>query len=539
MDTLGLLADGLATAMSPTNLLYVFLGCLVGTMIGLLPGVGPATGVALLIPLTFGLEPVTALIMLAGLYYGSQYGGTISSVLLNTPGEASSVMTALDGYQMARAGRAGAALAIAAIGSFVAGIISLLLLSFTAVPLARFGVKFGPPENLALVIFALLAISGFSQGARVKGVVMGALGILISTVGLDSVTGTSRFTFGSIDLLVGIGFLPVIIGVFAIAEIMRQANEGYSEPLHASFRELTITRSEWRRSRVPIVRGSVIGFLTGCLPGGGATLASFLAYDVERRRSKTPERFGKGAIEGVAAAESANNSAAQGSFVPTLTLGIPGSGTTAVLLGAFVLYGLQPGPRLFEDQPDLVWGLLASFFVGNVILLIMNLPLAPVFAMMLRIRYLYVYPLVLVIALVGTFATSNIYGDVYIAVALGAIGFVLTLLSYPLAPLVLGVVLGSLLEKNLVQTSEIVDSPIDLVSRPITVTIVLATIAVVIGPLVARVVRGRRDNPDDHQGPSTGEPSESSGFPTGGNGFGPETAAGVAPKSTPKNPPGD
>jgi len=387
------------------------------------------------------------------------------------------VVTAIDGYQMARNGRAGAALAISAIGSFVAAVFSLALLMLLAPPFADLALKFGPPENLAIMLFGLMMIISFSDGSLTRGVAMASAGLLISTVGVATGFSEARFTFGSISLLSGIPFVEVMIGLFAVGEVLHQIRQGAAEPIRARFKDLMITREELRRSRGAIGRGSVIGFLLGCLPGAGSTLASFMAYGVERRVSKHGEEFGKGAIEGVAAPESANNAAANANFVPTLALGIPGGATTAVLLGAFTIYGIQPGPLLFEEQPDLVWGLLVSFFIGNVLLLILNLPLAPLFAQMLRIPYGYLYPIILVTSFVGAYAIGNSMTSVWIVLVAGLVGFAMKTYDLPMAPLVLGLVLGPLLEKALVQTSALGDGSLAmLVQRPLSLGILVAAV---------------------------------------------------------------
>ncbi|GAA3732153.1 tripartite tricarboxylate transporter permease [Spinactinospora alkalitolerans] len=491
------LMSGLSTALTPENLLWCFVGVLAGTVIGLLPGLGSSTGVAVLLPLTLGFEPVTALIMLAGIYYGAQYGGTITSVLISTPGEASSVATTLDGYQMAKRGRAGAALSIAAIGSFVAAIASLLLLSALAPLFAGFALNFGPAENLAVIILGMATIVSFSGDSRAKGFAMAGLGLLLATVGIDAATAESRFTFGSMNLLGGIPFVEVMIGLFAVGEVLYQLRVGESAPIRAGFRDLMITRTELRRSGGPIMRGSLIGFLLGCLPGAGSTLASFMAYGVEKRVSKHRGEFGKGAIEGVAAPESANNSAANANFIPTLALGIPGGATTAILLGALLVYGVQPGPLMFENQPDLVWGLLASFFIGNLILLVLNLPLAPLFAQMLRIPYAYMYPLIICTSFVGAYSIDNSLYSVWIVFVFGVIGYFMKLYDLPIAPLVLGLVLGPLFEKALVQTSALGDGSFALVGQsPIAVGILVLAAALAAGPSAVSAVRGRRRTAD-------------------------------------------
>jgi putative tricarboxylic transport membrane protein len=492
---------GFQTALSPENVAWCFVGVLMGTIIGVLPGLGSTTGVAVLLPLTLAMDPVTGLIMLAGIYYGSQYGGTITSVLISTPGEAASVVTTLDGYQMARKGRAGAALAIAAIGSFVAAILSLLLLVALAPPFADFALRFGPPEMLAVMILGLATIVSFSGDNRVLGLTMALLGLGIAFVGVDAGSGVARYTLDQVNLFSGIPFVEVMIGLFAVGEVLHQIREGAVAPIRARFRDLMIKRADLQRSAAPIVRGSLLGFVLGCLPGAGSTLASFMAYGIEKRVSRRGREFGTGAIEGVAAPESANNAAANANFVPTLTLGIPGGATTAVLLGAFLVYGIQPGPLLFDEQPALVWGLLASFFVGNLILLVLNLPLAPVFAQMLRVPYGYMYPLILLTSFVGAYSIQNNMFSVWVVFVFGLIGYAMKRLGFPMAPLVLGLVIGPLFEKALVQTSAVGDGNLAIVlQRPLSVVILVLTVLLVAAPsLVSRVLRRRSptDPPQD------------------------------------------
>jgi putative tricarboxylic transport membrane protein len=489
---------GFETALSAENLAWCFLGVLLGTVIGVLPGLGSTTGVAILLPLTLGLEPVTALIMLAGIYYGAQYGGTITSVLISTPGEAATVVTTIDGYQMARRGRAGAALSISAIGSFVAAIISLALLMALAPPFAEFALRFGPPEMLAVMVLGLATIVSFSGEDRVLGATMAVVGLVIAMVGVDTGSGVSRYTFGSVDLLSGIPFVEVMIGLFAVGEVLHQIHEGAAAPIRARFRELMISRDDLKRSAAPILRGSGVGFLFGCLPGAGSTLASFMAYGVEKRVSKRKDEFGSGAIEGVAAPESANNAAANANFVPTLTLGVPGGATTAVLLGAFTIYGIQPGPLLFDQQPELVWGLLASFFIGNLILLVLNLPLAPVFAQLLRVPYGYLYPLILFTSLLGAYAISNNTFSLWVVLVFGLVGYAMKRLGFPTAPLVLGLVLGPLFEKALVQTSSIGDGNLLIVfSRPLCIVVLALAALLLVGPPLVTRLRSRSKTTND------------------------------------------
>ena len=490
MDFLAQVVEGFQTAISPVNVFYCFIGVLFGTITGLLPGLGSPTAVALLLPLTLAMDPVTALIMLAGIYYGTQYGATISSVLVATPGDSSTVVTTIDGYQLARNGRAGPALAVAAVASFLAGTISIILLMTVAPPLASLAINFGPPETFALGVVGLAGVIGFTGASRAKGLAMAALGLAIATVGLDPSTGETRFAFGNVQLYGGIGFLEVTIGLFAIAELVTQLKTGTPDPIRARYREMLLTWNDWRRSRLPILRGGLLGFMVGTIPGVGATLASFLAYDLERRVSRRKEEFGKGAIEGVAAPEAANNAASNAAFVPLLTLGIPSSATAAVLLGAFLLFGIQPGPLLIEEQPEVVWGLLASFYIGNIILLIMNLPLAPLFASMLRMRYEMMYPLILLLSFLGAFAVENRLWGVWLALAFGVIGFFMKRYDYPAPPVILGIIIGGIMEEALVQTSSISGGDFTIfLTRPIALMLFALAFVIILGPFIIKAVK--------------------------------------------------
>ncbi|MEX1080028.1 MAG: tripartite tricarboxylate transporter permease [Homoserinimonas sp.] len=493
MDTWSLIAEGWSTAITPMNVFFCLIGVVVGTVIGLLPGLGSATGVALLLPLTLTMEPVTALIMLAGIYYGSQYGATISSVLIGTPGDSSSYVTMFDGYPMARRGRAGGALASAAIASFIGGSVSLILLMVAMPLLSSFALKFGPPETVALVVLAMLSVAGFAGKSVVKAIAMGVFGVIIATIGIDGQSAIARFTFGQVELFGGLGLIPVLIGLVAIAEVLRQTTQGGSEPLKATWRDMTITREELKRTMNPSWRGSLIGFFIGILPGAGATLASFISYEAERRVMKDgAKRMGTGMIEGVAGPESANNAAANGAFVPMLSLGVPGSATTAILLGAFLVFGLQPGPLLMTEQPVLVWGLILSFWIGNLILLVLNVPLAPLFASILRFRYVYIYPAVLLLCLAGAFSAQNRMWGIWIALAFGAIGYFFLRYQYPIAPLILGLVLGPLLEKGLDRSLAISHGdPMVFFERPISLVILIFSLALLVLPSLIRAVRRR------------------------------------------------
>lgn len=484
---------GLQTAVTPENLMWCAIGVTLGTIIGMLPGLGASTGVAILLPLTLAMEPVTALIMLAGIYYGCQYGATISSVLISTPGDASSVVTTLDGYAMARRGRAGAALAIAAIGSFIAAIFSLIMLLLVAAPIANFALNFGPAENLSIMILAMITIISFSGDQMGKGIAMAGFGVLISTVGVASGFSDARFTFGQINLLSGVPFVEVMIGLFALGEVLNQIHKGGEKPIRARFKDLIIKKDEMKRAMPAIARGSGIGFALGTLPGAGSTLASFIAYGVEKSVSPFKREFGKGAIEGVAAPESANNAAANANFIPTLALGIPGGATTAVLLGAFTMYGLQPGPLLFDTQPALVYGLLVSFFFGNVILLVLNLPLAPVFAQILRLPYYFLYPFILLFSLLGAYAIGNNVYSILIVFVFGIIGYFLKRYNYPVAPLVLGLVLGNLIEKAVVQTSAAGHGSFGILfESKIAIVILIAAVVLGIAPALGRKFSQRK-----------------------------------------------
>lgn len=490
LDHLGL---GFQAALSWESLLFCAAGVLLGTVIGVLPGLGSATGVALLLPVTITLEPLHALIMLAGIYYGCQYGASTSSILVRTPGDSASVVVTYDGYPMARAGRAGQALAVSAIASFVAGTITVAVLMAAAPLFASVAVQFGAPEMFALMLLGLLSVAGFSARSPLKGLAMAALGMAIATVGIDSQTGLARFTFGQVQLFSGFGFIEIVIGMFAIGELLRRVGQAPLKPVRTRLREMVLTRRELGRTVRPALRHSLLGFVLGVLPGGGATLASFMSYEAERRISKTPETFGTGRIEGVAAPEASNNAAVNGAFVPTLTLGIPGSGTTAILMGAFLVFGITPGPLLMSEEPELVWGLMASFWIGNLLLLALNLPLAPVWASLLRIPYRYLYPAILVLTLIGAFAIEYRLWGMWIALAFGLIGWLMLRYDYPAAPVILGLVLGPLMEPQLSRSLTIsYGDPMIFLERPISLTLLVLGALLVVGPGLWRRVRAKR-----------------------------------------------
>lgn len=449
MDTLQFLLAGFAAALTPANLTFAFVGCVLGTLIGVLPGLGPAAGTAILIPLTFKLDPTGAIIMLSAIYYGAMYGGTITSVLINVPGEAASVITCIDGYEMAKQGRAGTALGIAGIGSFIGGTIAATLLVVVATPLSRLALSFGPPEFFALLLVGLCLVTSLAGRSLVAGVLMTVFGLLLAMIGIDPVRGAPRFTFGVPDLYDGVGFIPVVMGLFGISEILANIEKPAAQVLKTKLSGLMPSRDEWRRSMGAIGRGTGIGFFLGLIPGVGAIIPTFMSYVVEKRISKTPERFGKGAIEGVAGPETANNAYANAAMVPLLTLGIPSSPTIAVLMGAFIINGLTPGPFLFQERPDLVWAVIASFFVGNVILLILNLPLVGLWAKLLEVPFHYIAVGTLLFCILGAYSINQSLFDVWVMLGFGIVGYFLRKLDFPLAPAVLGLILGPMLEKSL------------------------------------------------------------------------------------------
>ncbi|MGC4376757.1 tripartite tricarboxylate transporter permease [Fictibacillus sp. Mic-4] len=458
MDTVHYLLEGFGTALLPINILFAFIGVLIGTAVGVLPGIGPMSGVALLIPVTAsmtgGMDPAAAatssIILLAGVYYGAMYGGSTTSILLNTPGESSSVVTTLDGYQMAKQGRAGSALAIAAIGSFCAGIVSLIGLALLAKPLSEVALKFGPAEYFSLMLLGLAAVSGLAGNSMTKAGIMTIFGLLLSTIGLDNVSGVARFTYNIPALYGGLEFLTVAVGLFALGEVFKTIlhKESHDGNL-AKVGKILPSKQELKESSGPIARGSLLGFFVGVLPGAGATLASFFSYIMEKKISKTPEKFGKGTIAGVAAPESANNAASGGAMIPLLTLGIPGSGTTAILMGALIMYNIQPGPLLFQDHPGVAWGLIASMFIGNVMLLILNMPLVKVFAKIIETPPKYLIPIIIAISVFGVYAVQVNTFDLILLIICGLAGYYLASNDFPLAPLVLGLVLGPMIENNM------------------------------------------------------------------------------------------
>jgi putative tricarboxylic transport membrane protein len=494
MDLLNNLALGFATAASPYNLLFCFTGVILGTLIGVLPGIGATATIAMLLPITFQLEPVSSLIMLAGIYYGAQYGGSTTAILINMPGESSSAVTAIDGYQMARKGRAGAALAIAAIGSFFAGTVSTILVAVFAPPLTAVALRFGSPEYFSLMIVGLVSSVALAHGSVVKALGMVVLGLLLGLVGTDIYTGTPRFNLGILELSDGLNFVALAVGVFGIAEILRNLeNEHDRDVMIKKVTNLWPTRQDWKEMTAPILRGTVIGSALGILPGGGAILASFASYTVEKRISNTPGEFGKGAVAGVAGPESANNAGAQTSFIPMLTLGIPANPVMALMIGAMIIQGIVPGPNVATEQPALFWGIIASMWIGNLMLILLNLPLIGLWVKLLTIPYYMLFPAIIAFCSIGVYSVNSNVFDLYAVAFFGLIGYGLAKLRCEPAPLLLGFVLGPLLEEHL-RRAMIMSrgDAMTFVNRPISLGLLLLAAAVLVVVLLPSI-RKKRD----------------------------------------------
>src|SRR5688572_14767038 len=491
MSILESLMLGFSVSLEPMNLAYCFLGVLLGTLVGVVPGLGSAAAIALLLPVTYKMSATSAIIMLAGIWYGSMYGGSTTSILLRVPGESASVMTCMDGFEMARRGRAGAALGIAAVGSFIAGVLGLVGLILLAPPLAELALDFGPPEYFALTLLGLTLVSYLGAGAVPKALAMAALGLLLGTVGLDPVRSEARFTLGTLSLQGGIELIPMVMGLFGMSQVLFlvYARPATSEAAHAprGLRALLPARGEWRDAAGAIGRGSVVGFLVGILPGAGGTISSYVAYALEKRRSAHPERFGHGAIEGVAAPESANNAATASGFIPLLTLGLPANVVMALMLGAFMLHGVTPGPMLLVQKPDMFWGIITSMFVGNFMLLLLNLPLIGLFTRVTRMPYRYLVPVVVVACLVGAYGVNNNAADIFIMLGFGVFGYLAEKYGYSLAPLVLAFVLGPLMETSLRQSLIISQGDFSIFfMRPISAVLLGLGVLFVAVPLVRR-----------------------------------------------------
>ncbi|MEW6265073.1 MAG: tripartite tricarboxylate transporter permease [Thermodesulfobacteriota bacterium] len=482
MDVLTYLINGFTVSLSLANVWYCFVGCLVGTAIGVLPGLGPTATIALLFPLTFNLDPVAAIIMLSGIYYGAMYGGSTTSILVNIPGEAASVVTCLDGYQMARKGRAGAALGISAFGSFIAGTLSVFGLALMAPAVAGFALKFGAPEYFSMIVVGLVAVTCLSQGSMLKSMMMIFLGLFLSTVGNDSITGEPRFQYGLLQLQDGLDFIPLVMGCFGVSEILINLEDVSRREVYTDrISGLLPTLKDWGRSIFPMLRGSTLGFFLGTLPGSGAVLGSFAAYALEKRLSRHPEEFGKGAIEGVAAPEAANNAASQGAFIPLLTLGIPANSVMALLVGALIVHGVQPGPLLMSSSPGIFWGVITSMYLGNFLLLLLNLPLLGLWVRLLKVPYPILFPLILVFCLIGCFSLNYSVFDIGMMGIFGIVGYLLRKLHFELTPLVLAFVLGPLFEDKLRQALLIHHGDLSvLFTRPISAVFLVLALALVL-----------------------------------------------------------
>lgn len=483
MDLFSNLALGLSTSLSLTNLFYCFIGALFGTLIGVLPGLGPVATIAMLLPITFGLEPVSALIMLAGIYYGAQYGGSTTAILINLPGESTSVVTAIDGYQMARKGRAGAALATAALGSFFAGSVTTLFIALFAPPLANLALQFGPPEYFALMVLGLIASITLASGSLLKALAMIILGLLLGLVGRDVYTTEARFTFGLENLSDGLQFVALAMGIYGIGEIVRNLENPEKRSVGvASVGSLMLTREDFKRIAAPVLRGTGLGAVLGILPGGGALLSSFASYAVEKKFAKDPKEFGQGAIEGVAGPESANNAGAQSSFIPMLTLGIPSNPVMALMVGALIVHGITPGPAFVNEKPDLFWGLIASMWVGNLMLVILNLPLIGIWVRLLTVPYNYLFPAIVIFSAIGVFSVNNSGADVLVMAGMGLFGYLLYKLNCEPAPLLLGFVLGPMLEENLRRSMLLFrGDATQFLTRPLTASLLaIAAIALIV-----------------------------------------------------------
>lgn len=490
------LLQGFQVAFSLQGIMFVFIGVLIGTIIGMIPGLGPISAIAIMIPVTYGMDPTIALVMMAGVYYGSMYGGSTSSILLNAPGVAGTVATAFDGYPMAQQGKAGKALAISAIASFVGGTVSVILLMLFAPVLASVAIIFGPPEYFALMLLGLTAISSLSDGSTLKALTSAVLGFMVVTIGIDSQTGTSRFTMGNVNLLDGIDFLVIALGVFALAEVcFLILNRKAKMSDFKNIGSLKLSKEDFKEMKGPMTRQSFIGFLLGVLPGAGATISSFVAYISEKKLAKKPEEFGKGSIKGLAAPETANNAATSGAFVPLLSLGIPGSGTTAVMLGAFLVLGVQPGPLLMTENPTIFWGVIASMYVGNVFLLILNLPLIPYFVKILSVPRPLLIALVIISSLVGVYAVSFSTFDLYLLVIFGIIGYLMRIFAFPAAPFILAFILGGMMEQALRQSLTISGGNWSIFyTSPLAVSLFVIAILALIVPAWRQRVRQQKED---------------------------------------------
>jgi putative tricarboxylic transport membrane protein len=501
MDIIHGVLTGFQVAFQPLNLIFCFIGVLLGTLVGVLPGLGPVAAISLLLPVTLHSTPVSAVIMLAGIYYGAMYGGSTTSILMNIPGESASVITCLDGYQMARQGRAGPALGIAAFGSFIAGTIGIVGLMLIAPPLAEGALKFGPPEYFSLMILGLTILTFLARGSMWNALLMASFGIFLCSIGLDPMTGIQRLTMNIVELSDGVGIVPVVMGLFGISEVLLNVEQSMDvEVFETKIQHLFPNLRDWGRSIWAIIRGTVIGFFLGILPGGGATIATFVSYAVEKKISKHPEQFGTGVIEGVAAPESANNAATAGGFIPLMTLGMPSNAVMAILLGALMIHGVQPGPMLVAEHPDLFWGLVASMYLGNIMLLVLNLPLIPLWVKVLKIPYPILFPLIILFCLIGVYTLNNSATEILIMAFFGILGYLFKKFDYEAAPLVLALVLGPILETSLRRSLLMsAGSPFIFVTRPISGVLMFVALCILAYPFIPWLRRKREVLPEDRE----------------------------------------
>jgi putative tricarboxylic transport membrane protein len=488
MDALGYLWMGLSTALQPINLFYCFAGVFCGTLVGVLPGIGPTGAIALLLPVTFHVPPLSAIIMFCGIMYGAQYGGSTTSILVNIPGEASSIVTCLDGYQMARQGRAGPALGIAAFASFIAGTASVFGLVFMAPALAEFGLRFGPPEYFSLIIFGLTALLYLAHGSMARAMMMALLGLMLASVGIDPMTSYPRFTYDILTLRDGLGLVQIVIGLFGVSEILISIEKGVRRTIfETEIKGLLPTLRDWKDSIFPITRGSILGFFLGMIPGISVVIPTFVSYALEKKLSKHPEKFGTGVIEGVAAPEAANNAASSGTMVPLLSLGIPCGAASALVLGAMMIYGVVPGPMLISQSPQIFWGVIGSMYIGNLMLLLLNLPLIPLWVKTLKTPYAILFTLILLFCLIGSYTIANSVADMVIMIVFGFVGYLMKKCEYEMAPLVMGLVMGPLMEKTF-RTSMLMSrgSPAIFFRRPISLVLLVLALLVLISPFLTK-----------------------------------------------------
>ena len=481
MDTINYLILGFGTAFTSTNLLACFIGVSIGTLIGVLPGIGPVATMAILMPVTFAMDPTSAIIMLCGIFYGAQYGGSTTSILVNIPGEVGSIVTCLDGYQMARKGRAGPALGISAMGSFIGGTLSVIGLMLLTPPLAKLAIGFGPPELFSLIIFGLMMVSSIGSGSLVKSLIMATLGLFVSTIGKESIKGFSRFTLGSLTLSDGVGLIPVAVGMFGIGELLTNIEAMEKKEVYKTdLRNLFPNLKDWAASFWPIIRGTALGFFLGILPGAGTIIPTFFSYGLEKRLSKHPEKFGTGAIEGVAGPETANNAAVSGSMVPLLALGVPPHVVMAVLLGAFIIHGIQPSPFFITEHPKLFWGIIASMYIGNVMLVILNLPLISIWVQILKVPYRLLFPLIIIFCFIGVYSLNSNFYELLIMIFFGIAGYLLRKIKYEPGPFLLAMILGPMLETSFRQSMTISQgNPAIFFQRPFS-AILLTLVAVIL-----------------------------------------------------------